>query len=100
MNFSVVNDVLRIRKPYAYCTELNKLLDSGEDMDAAKDGYHDPMLRVYKDARDTIQIQIVTYGRITENWRDAKKNMRATVSLTRTEAQQLVDFLNKSILKI
>jgi hypothetical protein len=101
MNFaSVVIDILRIRKPYAHCTELNKFADAGEDMDAGKDGNNDPMLRVHRDALDKVKIQIVTYGRTTENWRDVKKNMISTVSLTSTEARQLVDFLNKSILEI
>lgn len=62
-------------KPFAYCREVKNLAVNNENV-----------IRIYKDTPDTLQIQIRTFGPITDSRTGAKRNMIAGSSMTKNEA--------------
>ncbi len=75
---------LELPKKYAYCREVKHL-----------DADIEPMLRVYRNSPATIELQVRTFGAITETGRGTPKNMIAGVALTVEEARALRDKLDE-----
>lgn len=69
---------LELPKRFAYCREVKNL-----------DANIEPMLRVYRNSPASIELQVRTFGAVTETGRGAAKNMIAGVSLTIDEAMAL-----------
>lgn len=69
---------LELPKKYAYCREVKHL-----------DADIEPMLRVYRNSPATIELQIRTFGAVTETGRGTPKNMISGVSLSIDEARVL-----------
>ena len=77
---------LELPKKYAYCREV-KHLDSNIE----------PMLRVYRNSPATIELQVRTFGAVTETGRGTAKNMISGVSLSIDEARATRDKLDEFI---
>lgn len=75
---------LELPKKFAYCREVKHL-----------DANNEPMLRVYRNSPAHLDLQVRTFGAITENGRGTSKNMIAGVALTVEEARALRDKLNE-----
>ena len=69
---------LELPKKFAYCRELKHL-----------DSNNAPMLRVYRNSPETLELQVRTFSSVTETGRGTAKNMIAGVSLTPDEARAL-----------
>lgn len=69
---------LELPKKYAYCREVKHL-----------DANIEPMLRVYRNSPATIELQVRTFGAVTETGRGTAKNMIAGVSLNIDEARAM-----------
>lgn len=75
---------LELPKKFAYCREVKHL-----------DSNNEPMLRVYRNSPATLDLQVRTFGAVTETGRGAAKNMIAGVALTVEEARALRDKLDE-----
>jgi hypothetical protein len=60
---------------------------------------NEPMLRVYRNAPESLKIQIRTYDGIGEWHKGVKRNMIATIPVSFTNAKALIAYLQESIAK-